>query len=148
MKQCSKCKINKPLEAFSKCSKNPDGLNYICKSCVSFYDQQRERPRQREQKRAIIERNRRFVFEYLEEHPCECCGESDPVVLEFDHCRGKKHKNISKMIRDGSSLEKIKEEIDKCQVLCANCHRRKTAIQFEWAITTYTKQDMWNYEHD
>lgn len=57
-------------------------------------------------------------------HPCPC-GESDIRCLDFDHIRGEKDRNISRMVRDGYSLESIKREIEKCVVLCANCHRKK-----------------------
>ena len=76
-------------------------------------------------------RNSRYVFEYLKNHPCIDCGENDPVVLEFDH-RKDKTKNVSDLLRGSYSIERIKQEIEKCDVRCANCHRRKTAIQFGW----------------
>lgn len=70
-------------------------------------------------------RNRKFIFEFLLKNPCVDCGESDPVVLEFDHVVGKKHRNVSAMVINASSIKKIQEEIDKCEVRCANCHRRR-----------------------
>tara|TARA_R110002051_G_scaffold207771_1_gene273584 strand:+ start:169 stop:471 length:303 start_codon:yes stop_codon:yes gene_type:complete len=61
-------------------------------------------------------------------HPCIECGEEDPIVLEFDH-RDRTTKNFA--IANGCSqklaLGIIEEEMAKCDVLCANCHRRKTA---------------------
>lgn len=65
-----------------------------------------------------------FILEYLKNHHCVDCGESDPIVLEFDHIKDK-YKEISKLIR-GNSFQKLKDEIVKCEVRCANCHRRKT----------------------
>jgi len=76
-------------------------------------------------------RNRKYVYEYLLVHPCVDCGETDPVVLTFDHICDKKM-NVSKMIRQGRSFEKLKEEIEKCEVRCANCHARKTAKEQGW----------------
>jgi hypothetical protein len=71
-------------------------------------------------------RNRIFVDNYLSTHSCVDCGEEDPVVLEFDHVFGKKKDNIADAIQKAWSLKKIQEEIIKCEVRCANCHRRKT----------------------
>lgn len=65
-------------------------------------------------------------MKYLETHPCVDCGENDPVVLEFDHVRGEKEFNIADVARNAVGREKLQEEIQKCEVRCANCHRRKT----------------------
>lgn len=65
----------------------------------------------------------RFMREYLRGHPCIDCGNSDVRVLEFDHVRGKKIDRVSKMARDASSISQFLEEIDKCEIRCANCHR-------------------------
>ena len=68
----------------------------------------------------------------MEYHHCVDCGESDPVVLEFDHREpGVKKDNIAKLVRY-LSIEALQQEIDKCDVRCANCHRRKTAKQFNY----------------
>jgi hypothetical protein len=73
------------------------------------------------------EKNHRRIYEYLLTHPCVDCGESDPVVLEFDHV-GERDENS----RDVTGLssrrwERILEEIAKCEVVCANDHARRTA---------------------
>jgi hypothetical protein len=70
------------------------------------------------------------VFHYLQEHPCKDCGETDPVVLTFDHVRGKKIANIAAMMAAKYSWKTIEKEIAKCEVRCANCHTRKSAKQF------------------
>ena len=57
---------------------------------------------------------------------CVDCGESEDVLLDFDHVRGEKRENISDMVYQGYSIKSIKDEIRKCEVRCANCHRRKT----------------------
>lgn len=67
------------------------------------------------------------VRNYLADHPCVDCGESDPVVLDFDHVRGEKGDNVSRLVSHGHSWAAVRAEIEKCNVRCANCHRRKTA---------------------
>jgi len=54
------------------------------------------------------------------------CGEENIALLDFDHLRDKAA-DVSSMVRDGSSWERISEEIAKCAVRCANCHARVTA---------------------
>lgn len=71
------------------------------------------------------EKNREVVWGHLLTHPCVDCGETDPVVLEFDHVRGEKEFNISRMMIDYSAGA-ILAEVAKCEVRCANCHRRAT----------------------
>lgn len=67
-----------------------------------------------------------YVSGYLDTHPCVDCGEADKVVLDFDHVRGDKVCEVSVMVGRGYRLWKIIEEIEKCEVRCANCHRRVT----------------------
>ncbi len=63
----------------------------------------------------------------LKSKPCaDCKNTFHPVAMDFDHVKGKKIQNVSRLIRDGYSLDKIKLEIAKCEVVCANCHRIRT----------------------
>lgn len=73
-----------------------------------------------------------WAYNYLLNNPCKECGESNPVVLEFNH-RNPAEKCFA--IADGLAryaFDKVKAEIEKCEVLCANCHRKVTARQFGW----------------
>lgn len=70
-----------------------------------------------------IKRNKEFVQDYLSLHPCVDCGISDIRVLDFDHIRGEKKFDVSYMVTKAYRLELIKQEISKCEVRCANCHR-------------------------
>ena len=79
----------------------------------------------RQEVRALVER-------YLLDHPCLDCGNTDPRVLEFDHVRGTKKYNISEMQNQRFSVKALFEEIAKCEVRCANCHRIKTHQQLQW----------------
>ena len=67
----------------------------------------------------------RFLLEFFAANPCVDCGEIDPLVLEFDHLSDKDF-NIAKGIRD-RNWQSVLDEIAKCDVVCANCHRRRTA---------------------
>jgi hypothetical protein len=60
-----------------------------------------------------------------EKSGCADCGNKNPIVLDFDHLKDKKY-NISRMIHDGFSWKAILKEIEKCEVVCANCHRIRT----------------------
>jgi hypothetical protein len=70
-------------------------------------------------------RNRTYLYAYLRQHPCERCGQDDPVVLDFDHLRDKL-REVTLVATFGGWADLL-IEIDKCRVLCANCHRRETA---------------------
>ena len=75
------------------------------------------------------DKSRNLVWRYLRRYGCKECGIKDPIVLEFDHRdMSDKKDNISSLIyRDSYSA--VKDEIRKCDILCANCHRRRTAKQ-------------------
>jgi 5-methylcytosine-specific restriction endonuclease McrA len=75
-------------------------------------------------KRLRLERTKLLV-EFFESHPCTDCGEHDPVVLEFDHLRDKAFAIGPRIC--SASWAAILAEIEKCEVVCANCHRRRTA---------------------
>jgi hypothetical protein len=75
-------------------------------------------------------KNYQQMNEYLASHPCLDCGESDPLVLEFDHV-GAKEADIAYLVQR-RSWKRIMEEIEKCEVRCANCHRKVTAQRAGW----------------
>ncbi len=79
------------------------------------------------------------LLEFLSSKACIDCGENDPVVLEFDHkSSSRKFKQISNMLSGHYSWESLLKEIKKCEVRCANCHRRKTYVQFKFFGKTKT----------
>lgn len=138
-KTCSKCKSEKPLEDFSHRNKSKGTRASVCKQCFRDYDKKhwRANPKRRSsnqvRNRERVLRNKQYLWDFLKTNPCNDCGESDPIVLEFDHINPEeKSYNLSELVRDAVSLAKIDDEIAKCIVLCANCHRRRTAIQFGW----------------
>jgi hypothetical protein len=142
-KLCVTCHQWKSQEAFSRWRYSKDGLQARCKDCAAkYYAANRDRliPGIKDRRRRAVREARIFVRSYFLGHPCVDCGESDPVVLDFDHVTGKKRKNVSNLAGEGASIEALKEEIAKCVVRCANCHRRRTALQLGYykGLTTVT----------
>lgn len=91
----------------------------------------RKLKKQKDRTRGII----LWVREYKKTQRCKDCGEADPIVLEFDHLETSEKKfNIGDCCRLGWSKETLKKEMSKCEVVCANCHRRRTAKQHNWYI--------------
>ena len=86
----------------------------------------------KEYSKAARNRIRAYINGHLKAHPCVDCGETDPIILEFDHISGDKNFNISDATRCGYGIDKIKAEIAKCEVRCANCHRKKTYERGGW----------------
>jgi hypothetical protein len=136
VKRCCTCKQIKPLTEFNRMTKSKDGRQGSCRECNQAYHYahwdrhmaqiKARRKRQREAAQA-------FIIEYLRRHPCVDCGESDIIVLEFDHLRDKAQ-NVSYLVNT-NELRRIKAEIEKCEVVCANCHRRRTAQRGRWYRT-------------
>lgn len=117
IKQCRICLEMKNINEFY-CNKGCGTHRNECKDCIKVSNRTR------------YDSNRQFIIDYLKTHPCVDCGEPDTIVLEFDHL-GAKLANVSKLMQS-RSLEIIVAEIKKCEVRCANCHRRKTAKQLGW----------------
>ena len=141
MKQCSICKVDKPLDEFSLKNGKPTKR---CRPCNNEYfktwyknnaDKQKKRVKQNEAKNKSVVH--KYIIEYFKKHPCVDCGQTNPIVLEFDHVHGKKENNVSSLIYGGYTLERVKKEIALCEVRCANCHKIKTAHQFNWWILEY-----------
>lgn len=76
--------------------------------------------------------NKQKLHTYLSSHPCVDCGETDFRVLEFDHVRGNKYANITRLLNNAIDWKTIEAEIAKCEVRCANCHRIKTSERGGW----------------
>lgn len=134
MKYCNKCKTLKNDNEFHSRNKALGTFSSNCKICRKLIHKQHYQANRNNYKEKSLEtknRNREFIIEYLKLHPCIDCGEKDPIVLEFDHLSNKS-KLISKMVNDGNCIKSIQKEIDKCVVRCANCHRRKTAKDFNY----------------
>ncbi len=126
---CTKCNHDKPPEEFHK---QRGGHFPWCKACRKDYDcdyNKRNKRKRASQRKKIRERNKRFIIQFLSDKPCETCKENDIRVLEFAHKDpSTKRFNVSDAAtRLSYSIRSIEDEIAKCRILCANCHRRETA---------------------
>jgi hypothetical protein len=77
---------------------------------------------------------RSFIDAQLATKQCVDCGINDPIVLQFDHVRGTKVNDVSRLVRASASEQAILEEIAKCEIRCANCHQRRTTLQARAAL--------------
>lgn len=139
MKICTSCKQVLSLDLFANNKAKKDGKHNQCKPCKKFYNQKYygitkeiHNPARYERRVKEVAALRQLVLDYLLTHPCVDCGISDPIVLEFDHVRGEKSFNISDGIRRAKTKKDLLDEIAKCDVRCANCHKRKTARDYGW----------------
>ncbi|WP_114578875.1 homing endonuclease associated repeat-containing protein [Saliphagus sp. LR7] len=85
-----------------------------------YYKNQEERIERKDRRRAEI---RRWLYQYKDQN-CKCtrCDEDRPLCLDFHH-PNEKERSVATMVVNGHSKESIREEIERCVVLCANCHR-------------------------
>lgn len=129
---CSRCRQEKPDTEFNK--KKGTKLQPYCKSCQSvWFRSWYAQNQQKEIQRVQVIKQRRVAeaveeIEKLKQAPCADCKRTFPrVAMDFDHVKGLKFDNVSRMMRQGYSLKRIREEIAKCEVVCACCHRVRTA---------------------
>jgi hypothetical protein len=135
---CTKCGVEKEIEEFPLRNQFTLRRQSYCKDCrkeygANWYERNKDYQKENARKHTTVYRDtiREYLWNYLRSHPCQSCGESDPVVLEFHHLHSK-NMAISELVTRITSIEKLEEELQKTQVLCANCHRKLTAQERGW----------------
>jgi hypothetical protein len=83
-------------------------------------------PEYKERIARLKDRKVAWIEAYFVEHPCVDCGETDRDVLDFDHVRGEKRFNVAQLRSGPWSLQRLIDEVAKCDVRCSNCHRKIT----------------------
>ena len=143
-RKCYRCGEVKPAEDFAWRRRRKLQRDSFCRPCRKAYgrehylaNRQRFIDQARDQKQRLQRQRTLYLIEYFVTHPCVDCGETDPVVLEFDHLR-------DKLFNIGQALSRTKwssilAEIEKCQVVCANCHRRCTTERCGGLRATLTR---------
>ncbi len=138
MIRCSKCNKDLPEDSFSWKNQSEGKRNTICKQChrkyLSNWYHRSEENKAKTKARAKVRKKAtaRWLYEYLNNCSCIDCGEIGPACLQFDHVRGQKEFNVCHAAQRGLSLKRIKAEIGKCEVRCANCHAKRTAKEQGW----------------
>jgi len=127
-KICCTCNIEKNISAYS--FKNIEKNVYHC-SCKECCKETRKRNYEKN-KKVTFDRNnrkrtnlRKWFEEYKKTLSCIKCGENHPACLDFHHIDSTtKEHTISLMIGGTYSIDTVMREIEKCDILCANCHRK------------------------
>lgn len=106
--------------------------------------QQRWYYKNREHRIAVKDRRREELKQWLYEYKrdeciCERCGEGFPGALDFHH-PGTKEADISVLTNHGYSQERIITEIDRCDVLCANCHQKEHFALTSEELATFSSE--------
>lgn len=133
---CTICKKGKPASEYNKKSNRKDGLQTHCRECNResarrYYADNREKHigESKKTRQARRRDNHAKMIEFLSQQQCADCGFSHILVLEFDHLKDKRA-NISRMLCT-YPWATILLEIEKCDIVCRNCH----------AIRTHQRQD-------
>lgn len=103
-----------------------------CVECTKEYgrewhqkNKEKRIPKLRQQKKQRLDDTRNQVYDFMGEVGCADCGNKDLRVLEFDHIL-EKVDNVSAMIAHGRPWDVIQDEMKKCEIVCANCHKIRT----------------------
>ena len=104
---CTTCNRLLSPNCFFKCNITEKECPYRLQQC-------------KECRNKVINSKKEFIL-HNKKDGCVICGEKDPTCLDFHHLDNK-HEQVSHM--NCYSMNKIQQEIDKCVVLCANCHRK------------------------
>lgn len=130
LRRCSICVVEKPITEFHR---RGDSHQWWCKSCRRPYDaayHARTRSLRLQQRRQRKRRLAEWMYELKTSQPCvDCGGWFHPTAMTFDHLPGKtKRDHVSDLVHQGCT-RLAREEILKCDVVCANCHAVRTYMR-------------------
>jgi hypothetical protein len=123
-KTCTKCELTKDISQFQPIQRR--GKTYylgMCRECSGKYQRNYKKT---SESGATVEQKRQVV-QQAKDVPCMDCGNRfPPECMDFDHVRGVKRAGIAKMVVIPYSMQSLREEMAKCDVVCACCHRIRT----------------------
>ena len=130
--KCYRCGAVKPAGEFNWRHMAGNRRDSFCRPCRSAYKKEHyARNKQKyidnaaARKRLTRRKRTEYLIAFFKAHPCLDCGETDPVVLEFDHIGDNKLFEVTQHLAE-RRWDDILAEMEKCEVVCANCHRRRT----------------------
>jgi hypothetical protein len=130
-KRCPKCNKDKKLSQFSdRGGKRSGKLTSYCKLCMkdAAHDSYRKTKREHNPHKKYRNKCKQFIKD-SKNKPCADCKITYPhYVMQFDHVRGEKLFTIGASV-SLYGIPSIKAEIEKCEVVCANCHSTRTWIR-------------------
>ena len=127
MKRCSKCKISKSNSEFYKSKADKSGLCSYCKVCNNAATKKWQKENKElfySYTKKYKDKKRDFYIEYKKRLKCQDCGERHSACLVFHHRNPEEKVFTIGCSTPGYSIERIMKEIAKCDVLCANCHKK------------------------
>ena len=132
MKTCGRCGLRKQLDDFHRWNQR-DGYAFWCKLCRKEYDHEyhaRNRARRQEQAKERRRHLRAWNNQIKSTTPCTDCGLFfHPVAMTWDHLPGtEKLTEVSNLVRGGKTI-KARKEIEKCELVCANCHAVRSYLR-------------------
>jgi hypothetical protein len=144
--ECSRCHQTKHRDNFWIRSDRPRGVSSACKECVASYYSNRY-SNDEEYRKSQLERYKKYAFEKRQkiydiilrykQKPCQDCGISyPPCVMDFDHIDGTTKKSGLAKTGNFKNEEEVINEIAKCELVCANCHRMRTQKRKELLAQT------------
>ena len=111
-KICTKCGRELPLDQFNWRDKNKGTRRSECKECHCNYMKNK------------YQEKKNTIQELKSQRKCAKCGESRGYVLDYHHIDpSQKEKGVARLVSSTYSIDNVYKEIEKCIVLCANCHR-------------------------
>lgn len=129
-KVCTSCKEEKPLSDYLFRSKEKGTYHSSCRECYkkirrrSYLKRNGESDKKRSKRNR--QKNREWFKEYKDGLSCIRCSEDHPSCIVFHHSDPvEKYENVSTMVSEGYGKERILNEINKCIVLCPNCHSKE-----------------------
>lgn len=133
-RRCSACDCHKPAEEFAWRRIAERQRDSYCRPCRAAYKQkhyarniERYKTNAARYRDRLLDERYGFLSDFLSAHPCTDCGETDVTVLEFDHLRDKEFAIAAGIA--SKSWADLQREMEKCEVVCANCHRRRSATR-------------------